>query len=52
MKTHPIARKYGKMNELLEEREQSSNLIDLPTLKGYIKYARDTCRPVLTSANT
>jgi DNA replication licensing factor MCM2 len=52
MKTHPIAKKFKVMNELLDVRQDNSVRYDLMTLKNYIKYARDTCQPQLTNANT
>ena len=52
MKTHPIARKYNIINQTLDVRKDDSERYDLQTLKNYIKYARDTCRPQLTNANT
>jgi DNA replicative helicase MCM subunit Mcm2 (Cdc46/Mcm family) len=52
MKTHPTAKKYGVMNELLDERHQTAEKYDLHLVKRYIKHARDTCRPQMTGANT
>lgn len=51
MRNHPITRKHGVISQLLEERPFPDRF-DLDELKRYIKYAREKCTPVLTSANS
>lgn len=52
MKTHPIAKKYNVINQLLEVQEDKLERYDLKTLKNYIKFARENCTPTLNKANT